>query len=99
MTAKQQQCPLCLSTGTHTFPCEEGTPVLVEEVVSVTRGPLAKVLDDARVAAGIKVLFLADRARIPYERMRDALHGHGPITVDELDRVLAILGLAVVKAA
>jgi hypothetical protein len=98
MTTKQQQCPICLSIGIHTFPCEEGTPVLVEDVVSASRGPLAKVLDDARREAGIKVLFLADRALVDYERMRAALRGKGALTMPELDRVLTILGLSVVKS-
>lgn len=97
MAPKQHQCPLCLATGTHTFPCAEGLPVLVEDVVSATRGPLAKVLDDARIEKGIKVLFLADRARIHYETLRDALRGSGGLTMPELDRVMTILGLEVVK--
>lgn len=95
---KQQQCPLCRATGTHAFPCEEGASVLVEDVVAATRGPAAKALDDARIAAGLKVLFLADRALVPYERMRDALRGQGPLSMDELDRVLGVLGLRITKA-
>lgn len=95
---QQHECPLCRSTGTHTFPCEEGAPVLVEDVVAATRGPAAKALDDARIAAGIKVLFLADRAVVPYERMRDALRGQGSLSMDELDRVLGVLGLTISKA-
>jgi hypothetical protein len=98
MPAKQQQCPICLSTSTHTFPCEGGAPVLVEEVLSVTRGPVAKAMNDARIEAGIKVLFLASKTAIPYERLRDAMRGQGALSMVELDRVFSALNLTVVKA-
>jgi hypothetical protein len=97
MPAKQQQCPICLSTSTHTFPCEGGAPVLVEEVMSVTRGPISKAMNDARLQAGIKVLFLANKAAIPYERLRDAMRGQGALSMAELDRVFSTLNLTVTK--
>ena len=98
MPAKQQQCPIYLSTSTHTFPCEGGAPVLVEEVMSVTRGPISKDMNDARIEAGIKVLFLASKTAIPYERLRDAMRGQGALSMAELDRVFSTLNLTVVKA-
>lgn len=93
---KQPQCPACLAVGAHVFPCEEGAPVTIEQVRGMTRGGAAKALDDARIMKGITVSALADRTAVPYERMRDTLRGQGGgLDMDELDRVLRILGLGV----
>jgi hypothetical protein len=94
---KQPQCPACLAIGTHVFPCEEGAPVTIEQVRGMTRGGAALALDDARIMKGLSVLALADRTAVPYERMRDTLRGQGgALDMDELDRVLRVLGLGLV---